>query len=287
MFSFLAQKIPSRLCYDDILLDAYLGCRYTLLVGKPPFETQSLKETYQRIKRNEYYIPSKVSHTAQLLIIKLLRPDPATRPNLRQVLEDEFFTGFTPNHLPISCLTMAPRFATGSSAHLLGVGASSRKPLNELNTQEQQTATTGRRDKVAFLEKVSKRRSLGVRVCGGESKLIQPGEAVAEELKDEDQEGRLENLRYIFHWQSSVFVEFVFKCCTCISMRDMTEQRSKSPYLKQHAGKFKVLVMRCMFPPNNSVCWIDNRIYVIIYHTYVTFFTHICCEDQFGVHCFS
>lgn len=166
-----------------------LGCiLYTLLVGKPPFETQSLKETYQRIKRNEYYIPSKVSHTAQLLIIKLLRPDPATRPNLRQVLEDEFFTGFTPNHLPISCLTMAPRFATGSSAHLLGVGASSRKPLNELNTQEQQTATTGRRDKVAFLEKVSKRRSLGVRVCGGESKLIQPGEAVAEELKDEDQE---------------------------------------------------------------------------------------------------
>ena len=94
---------------------------------------------------------------------------------------------------------MAPRFATGSSAHLLGVGASSRKPLNELNTQEQQTATTGRRDKVAFLEKVSKRRSLGVRVCGGESKLIQPGEAVAEELKDEDQEGRLESLRYTFH----------------------------------------------------------------------------------------
>ena len=216
MFSFLAQKIPIRLCYDDILLHAYLGCRYTLLVGKPPFETQSLKETYQRIKRNEYYIPSKVSHTAQLLIIKLLRPDPATRPNLRQVLEDEFFTGFTPNHLPISCLTMAPRFATGSSAHLLGVGASSRKPLNELNTQEQQTATTGRRDKVAFLEKVSKRRSLGVRVCGGESKLIQPGEAVAEELKDEDQEGRLENLRYTLHWQSSVFVEFVFKCCTSL-----------------------------------------------------------------------
>ena len=155
------------------------------MVGKPPFETQSLQDTYKRIKRNEYYIPSKVSHSAQLLIIKLLRPDPTTRPNLQQVLEDDFFKGFTPNHLPISSLTMAPRFATTSSAHLLGV---SRKPLNELNTQEQQT-TGSRRDKAEFLEKVSKRRSLGVRVCGGESKLIQPGEAIAEELKDEDQEG--------------------------------------------------------------------------------------------------
>jgi len=162
-----------------------LGCiLFTLLVGKPPFETQSLQDTYKRIKRNEYYIPSKVSHSAQLLIIKLLRPDPTTRPNLQQVLEDDFFKGFTPNHLPISSLTMAPRFATTSSAHLLGV---SRKPLNELNTQEQQT-TGSRRDKAEFLEKVSKRRSLGVRVCGGESKLIQPGEAIAEELKDEDQE---------------------------------------------------------------------------------------------------
>ncbi|KAJ7381194.1 Serine/threonine-protein kinase plk1 [Desmophyllum pertusum] len=165
-----------------------LGCiLYTLLVGKPPFETSSLKDTYQRIKRNEYYIPSKVSHTAQLLIIKLLRPDPATRPNLQQVLDDDFFKGFTPSRMPVSSLTMVPRFATGSSSsNLLGTCAS-RKPLNELNSQETVTSA-GRRDKPAFLEKVSNRKSLGVRVCGAESKLLLPGEAVAEELKDEDQE---------------------------------------------------------------------------------------------------
>ncbi|KAK3530669.1 hypothetical protein QTP86_031662 [Hemibagrus guttatus] len=35
-----------------------LGCiLYTLLVGKPPFETSCLKETYVRIKKNEYTIP--------------------------------------------------------------------------------------------------------------------------------------------------------------------------------------------------------------------------------------
>lgn len=31
--------------------------RYTLLVGKPPFETPCLKDTYIRIKKNEYTIP--------------------------------------------------------------------------------------------------------------------------------------------------------------------------------------------------------------------------------------
>ena len=80
---------------------------------------------------------------------------------------------------------MAPRFATGSSSNLL---AGPRKPLNELNVKDPGPAV--KREKAAFLEQVSKRRSLGVRVCGGESKLILPGEAVAEELKDEDQEGK-------------------------------------------------------------------------------------------------
>ena len=118
-----------------------------------------------------------------------MRPDPASRPGLQEVLDDDFFKGFTPSRMPVSSLTMVPRFATGSSSNLLGT---SRRPLNELNSQDTRPATTaGRRDKAAFLEKVSNRRSLGIRVCGAESKLIMPGEAVAEELKDENQEGTL------------------------------------------------------------------------------------------------
>ena len=35
-----------------------MGCiMYTMLVGKPPFETNSLKETYSKIKKCEYIIP--------------------------------------------------------------------------------------------------------------------------------------------------------------------------------------------------------------------------------------
>merc|ERR1719211_658083 len=38
-----------------------IGCiLYTLLVGKPPFETQTLKDTSKRIRANEYHVPSRV-----------------------------------------------------------------------------------------------------------------------------------------------------------------------------------------------------------------------------------
>lgn len=76
-------------------------CRYTLLVGKPPFETDSLKDTYQRIKRNEYRIPSHISSMARSLITRLLRADPASRPTPQDILQDPFLTaGFIPARLP-------------------------------------------------------------------------------------------------------------------------------------------------------------------------------------------
>ena len=51
-----------------------VGCiLYTLLVGKPPFETQTLKDTYAKIKKNEYHVPSKVGSLAKKLIMKMLQ----------------------------------------------------------------------------------------------------------------------------------------------------------------------------------------------------------------------
>ena len=51
-----------------------IGCiLYTLLVGKPPFETQTLKETYKRIRANEYHVPSRVGPHAKNLIRQLLQ----------------------------------------------------------------------------------------------------------------------------------------------------------------------------------------------------------------------
>ncbi|VDO72066.1 unnamed protein product [Heligmosomoides polygyrus] len=105
-----------------------IGCiLYTLLFGRPPFETKSLKETYSRIKMNQYRVPSTASQTVSHLIQNLLAADPAKRPNIKQVLGHEFFrTGFMPTRLPLSCLTMAPKFNRHSE-----VGDSDSFSMNE------------------------------------------------------------------------------------------------------------------------------------------------------------
>ncbi|XP_022382219.1 serine/threonine-protein kinase PLK1 isoform X1 [Enhydra lutris kenyoni] len=108
-----------------------IGCiMYTLLVGKPPFETSCLKETYLRIKKNDYSIPKHVNPVAASLIQKMLQTDPTARPTIHELLNDEFFTsGYIPARLPITCLTIAPRFSIAPSS----LDPNSRKPLTVLN----------------------------------------------------------------------------------------------------------------------------------------------------------
>jgi polo-like kinase 1 len=54
---------------------------YTLLVGKPPYESKDVKSTYQRILRNEYSFPSHVpiSDYARDLISRMLQTRPENR----------------------------------------------------------------------------------------------------------------------------------------------------------------------------------------------------------------
>lgn len=123
-----------------------LGCIvYTLLVGKPPFETSNLKDTYMRIKKNEYHIPSKVSTPARNLISWLLRANPTDRPSMEQILLDPFFTsGYMPSRLPTSCLTMAPRFDTLVKNPVKSAekpAPVSRKPLLDVNEAQMRPYT--------------------------------------------------------------------------------------------------------------------------------------------------
>uniref|UniRef100_A0A8B9RB18 Serine/threonine-protein kinase PLK n=1 Tax=Astyanax mexicanus TaxID=7994 RepID=A0A8B9RB18_ASTMX len=110
-----------------------LGCiLYTLLVGKPPFETSCLKETYVRIKKNEYSIPRQINPVAASLIRRMLHADPTLRPSVADLLTDEFFTsGYVPLRLPTSCLTVPPRFSIAPSSLDPGL---LRRPLTALNT---------------------------------------------------------------------------------------------------------------------------------------------------------
>ena len=59
-------------------------------MGKPPFETATLKDTYMRIKNIEYRVPSKISGPARSLIERMLQGDPKQRPSVEELLKDEF-----------------------------------------------------------------------------------------------------------------------------------------------------------------------------------------------------
>ena len=85
---------------------------YTLIIGKPPFETRDVKTTYKRIKMNAYSFPETaiISEAAKNLISQILVTDPAKRPTLDQILTHDFFNQGTsiPKLLPTSTLACTP-----------------------------------------------------------------------------------------------------------------------------------------------------------------------------------
>jgi len=85
---------------------------YTLIVGKPPFETSDVKATYRRIKMGAYSFPEHViiSDAARDLISKLLVGDPKMRLTLDEVAQHEFLNhgGSIPKNLPQSFLACPP-----------------------------------------------------------------------------------------------------------------------------------------------------------------------------------
>lgn len=70
-----------------------LGCMfYAFLMGRPPFDTDTVKHTLSKVVLGEYEMPSHVSVEAQDLIHQLLQKDPAQRPSLSAVLDHPFMT---------------------------------------------------------------------------------------------------------------------------------------------------------------------------------------------------
>ena len=109
---------------------AYALCfRYAMLVGKPPFETPNLKETYARIVASRYYLPPNLSSSSRVLIKQSLAKEPFRRPTLDQILSSEFFTtGFFPKSLPTHCCYRAPQFPTSRQSSVPGDSANSGTP---------------------------------------------------------------------------------------------------------------------------------------------------------------
>lgn len=85
---------------------------YTLLIGRPPFETPDVKTTYKKIRMNSYSFPDHVpiSDPARGLITRILNLDPSRRPSLDDIVAHPFFSngGTIPKLLPLSTLACPP-----------------------------------------------------------------------------------------------------------------------------------------------------------------------------------
>ena len=88
---------------------------YTMLIGKPPFETADVKTTYKKIRENSYDFPAEypISADAKDLITQILQPDPQNRPSIEAILHHPFFSApqvYLPLTLPQTILTTRPTF---------------------------------------------------------------------------------------------------------------------------------------------------------------------------------
>ncbi|CDW83101.1 protein kinase domain protein [Stylonychia lemnae] len=93
---------------------------YSLVCGRPPFETPVVEETYKKIKKVNYIFPteeqrkrmglSPLSYEFMDLITLILQKDPRMRPSLDQIQSHSFFTSkyIIPAELPQYTLTQAP-----------------------------------------------------------------------------------------------------------------------------------------------------------------------------------
>lgn len=104
---------------------------YTMLIGRPPFETSNVKTTYKRIKMNFYTFPDhvKISPEAKDLIQSLLKKEPSCRISLDKFLTHEFFKGPFPETLPSSALACAPSIDLCRTASTKTGSDESDKPI--------------------------------------------------------------------------------------------------------------------------------------------------------------
>lgn len=95
---------------------------YTMVIGRPPFETSDVKTTYRRIRYNQYGFPEtvRVSEQVKDLITCILRTDPRSRPSLDEIIASSWFQGAQrlppPMPMTVSAFAISPRVASGGSS---------------------------------------------------------------------------------------------------------------------------------------------------------------------------
>ena len=85
--NFISPEIASRAAHG-LEADVWsLGCLvYTLLCGRPPFDTDGIRNTLNRVMSAEYALPPHLSAEAKDLIASLLKKNPHERIPLNKVI---------------------------------------------------------------------------------------------------------------------------------------------------------------------------------------------------------
>jgi serine/threonine protein kinase len=111
---------------------------FTMIVGKPPYESTDVKSTYRRILANEYSFPEgKVSDHARELISSMLQTDPKMRPTIEALRSHPFFSERIPNALPNSCAISQPIWSVDEFGELQAL-----KPTSALDIKASSTKHT-------------------------------------------------------------------------------------------------------------------------------------------------
>jgi serine/threonine protein kinase len=131
-----------------------MGCvLYCMLVGVPPFQSQSVKETCVKIHSGKYSIPSFVSDDARDLITKMLHMNPKKRATLDDIQQHSFLRMVSSNiaipvivhATPVPC-RVAPRDESSSSSTTNSsqttVACSNTKPNKDTTIPMPLTAAT-------------------------------------------------------------------------------------------------------------------------------------------------
>lgn len=102
--NYISPEVVSRASHG-LTADVWgLGCMfYTLLVGQPPFDTDAVQSTLNKVVMSDYQMPSFISYEARDLIDKLLKKNPNERISLEQVLQHQFMLRYS-NSQPAKAL---------------------------------------------------------------------------------------------------------------------------------------------------------------------------------------
>lgn len=94
--NYISPEVASRASHG-LPADVWsLGCMfYTLLTGRPPFDTDGIKSTLTKVVMANYEMPSYLSMEAKDLIDKLLRKNPVERIRLEDVPSHPFMLKYS------------------------------------------------------------------------------------------------------------------------------------------------------------------------------------------------